>query len=119
MSLFTPLAVLLAALLLAGCASTPSTLTTTEGGVPIDIRHSARGPSDRRDALLREHRVRAVIEQQREPGEAVVARQGVMDGTPSSTASMSRVRPMLEQPLGAVVVVEIVFANQHQHQILG
>lgn len=43
----TPLALLLAALLLAGCASKPSTLTTTEGGVPIDIRYSARGQDSR------------------------------------------------------------------------
>lgn len=41
-------AVLAAVLLLAGCASTtPTTVTTTEGGVPIDTRYSARGQDSR------------------------------------------------------------------------
>ncbi|HLL17401.1 MAG TPA: N-acetylmuramoyl-L-alanine amidase [Rubrivivax sp.] len=43
------LTALLAAVLLAGCATTTptSTLTTTEGGVPIDTRYSARGQDSR------------------------------------------------------------------------
>jgi N-acetylmuramoyl-L-alanine amidase len=41
------LCALSAALLLAGCAGTPSTLTTTEGGVPVDVRYSARGQDSR------------------------------------------------------------------------
>ena len=41
-----PLAAI-AALLLAGCASTPSTLTTTPGGVPIDTRYTAQGQDSR------------------------------------------------------------------------
>ncbi|HLL11946.1 MAG TPA: N-acetylmuramoyl-L-alanine amidase, partial [Rubrivivax sp.] len=40
-------AALLAALLLSGCASTPSTLVTTEGGVTVDTRYSARGQDSR------------------------------------------------------------------------
>ena len=36
-----------ALVLLAGCASAPSTMTTTEGGVPIDVRYSARGQDSR------------------------------------------------------------------------
>ena len=44
------LATIFASLLLASCASPPplpSTLTTTEGGVPVDTRYSARGQDSR------------------------------------------------------------------------
>jgi N-acetylmuramoyl-L-alanine amidase len=47
MTSLASLAVLSAALFLAGCAGVPSTLTTTEGGVPVDIRYSARGQDSR------------------------------------------------------------------------
>lgn len=72
-----------AAALLAGCGTTPSTLTTTEGGVPIDVRYTARGQDSRVLFLIIHYTVADLPQSIRILGEqAVSAHYLLTDETP-------------------------------------